>query len=199
MAAGRIRDPAMFEPPKPTLSVRVAIGLTVAALAAISGCTDSSYNGCEIATRPGERVVAGCAELVVLADAGDGYGPSKPVGSSCDGGTTYTLNNITRRLDWSSCRGPNGSLSEPWQLETGGRLLSSVEFAKLSTALDEITVAGPSNTWGVDKSTLTISVTIPNHEQLYTDVFYAFEDPTKLYVDGIDDAFMIVEGLVSTP
>jgi hypothetical protein len=188
----------MLKLPKPRLSVCITIGLNVAELAAISCGTDSS-DECEIATRPGERVVARCAELIVLANAGDGYGPPKPAGSSCDGGTTYTLNNITHRLDWSSCRGPNGSLTEPRQLATGGRMLSSVEFAKLSAALDEIIVAGPPNSCGADKPTLTISVTIPSHEQLYTDKFYACQDAAKLYVDGIDDAFMVVAGLVPTP
>lgn len=129
-----------------------------------------------------------------VPDGSTSCGPAYPAGISFDD-ETYTLTMATHDLAWSVCesKGDAGDSNPtgPWALRANHRILTSSEFADLSSTLANVHVASASEVRCLaDLPTLTLKVTMPADVSTYVDADDGCDAsiPKADFVDGLDAA-----------
>ena len=127
------------------------------------------------------------ATKLVAKNAGGGLVASPPDAGCTLGAATYTLTVSSRLLESTRCvRSDAGAYSPVNATKT----LSAAELASLVTTLQGVSHNPLTTGCGADKPALTIAVSDPRGDHLYTDSFYACrKDTATTYVDNVDPVF----------
>jgi hypothetical protein len=118
-------------------------------------------------TAVGKSVFTPSVETIVLDDKGGGFIAPGPKGPCDLYVASYTLTIDTHHLAWSTCV-RSGDTVAP---RTGGRDLTTAEWASLQPKLDALVVVR-NDDCGADKGELALTVSTPSGSQAYGDSFY---------------------------
>lgn len=151
------------------------------------GASSDRSNQCSYQCGPvGGQVWPASASKLVAHNAGGGFTPPPPPGSTCAvGAAKYTFDRPTSTLDWEECSFVDWNT--PMTLETGTKVLSAAEAAKVEQAMQNVSIA-TDQICGADKPFMTLEVTTPAGVKKYTDSFYSCMGQGP-FVDNIDGVF----------
>jgi len=122
----------------------------------------------------------------LVAQSSGGFMPPPPPGSNCGGAQSkYTLDTASGKLDWETC--PWVDMDTPRILQTGSKVLTAAERAKVDQAMNGLKIASNSPC-GADKPLLRVTVSTPSGDKTYTDSFYSCSGEGP-FVDNIGGVF----------
>jgi len=125
------------------------------------------------------------ATQLVARQAGGGFRPPPPAGSTCNGGEKFTLDIAAKKLSWEVCDFAAGA---PQHLVTGNRTISSKELSDIVASAKALkTAAG--DMCGADKPLEQVDVATPSGSKTYTDSFYSCWGGKYEFVDNIGGVF----------
>ena len=125
---------------------------------------------------------------LVAETRGGGFTPPPAPGSTCAvGAAKYTLDLVSRKLDWTVCELTDWNT--PMHPVSGSRTIAPFELKKIDLAMRDVSITNE-DICGADKPMLNISVTSASKGTVeYTDSFYACMGGERTFVDNIDGVF----------
>jgi hypothetical protein len=136
-------------------------------LSVLFGCGGSGGGSDVPPTTPGESIVTDATQRVVAENAGGGFRPAPPAGSTCAAGAVkYTLTIATRTVDYTRCVGDGVA---PYMPKTGSKTLTAAEYATVTPALDALKVVKSDGGCVADAPFLYLTVATATAEQKYVD------------------------------
>lgn len=134
-------------------------------------------------TKVGSSILTPSVHTVIVENAGGGFTPQPPAGSTClVGGRKFTVVLSTQALAWVKCVG-DGVM--PYREMSGGRMLTTAELKDLTALLEKLTVVAPDGGCIADAAMLSVTVQTALATQQYVDLGFQCSVKDKPYLQRI--------------